>query len=143
MKSFNLLFISIFTAVLLAACGANDQNIETEDALRDEVFVIHDAVMPRMSEIVAFKGKLEALTTDSLKEQEIKAAIMVLEKAEDGMMEWMAQFQQPNKLRGSKTHEEIMTYLEQEKQRITKVRDDMNNSIEAAEQLLASMPKPE
>ena len=36
-----------------------------------------------------------------------------------------------------------MTYLEQEKQRITKVRDDMNNSIEAAEQLLASMPKPE
>ena len=99
MKSFNLLFISIFTAVLLAACGANDQNIETEDALRDEVFVIHDAVMPRMSEIVAFKGKLEALTTDSLKEQEIKAAIMVLEKAEDGMMEWMAQFQQPNKLR--------------------------------------------
>jgi hypothetical protein len=143
MKSFNLFFISIFTAVLLAACGANDQNIETEDALRDEVFVIHDAVMPRMSEIVAFKGKLEALTTDSLKEQEIKAAIMVLEKAEDGMMEWMAQFQQPNKLRGSKTHEEIMTYLEQEKQRITKVRDDMNNSIEAAEQLLASMPKPE
>jgi hypothetical protein len=74
---------------------------------------------------------------------EVAAAISFLGKAEDGMMEWMVQFKQPAKLRESKKHEEIMAYLEAEKQRISQVRDDMNNSIKAAGQLLASMPKAE
>ncbi len=143
MKSFNHFFISIFTAALFFACGANDPSIEKEDALRSEVFAIHDEVMPRMSEIVALKGKLEALNPDSTKAAEIAAAISLLGKAEDGMMEWMVQFKQPAKLRESKKHEEIMAYLAAEKQRITQVRDDMNNSIKAAEQLLASFPKAE
>jgi hypothetical protein len=143
MKSFNHFFISIITAALFFACGSSSPDIEKEDALRNEVFVIHDEVMPRMAEIVALKGKLEALNPDSTKAAEVTAAISFLGNAEDGMMEWMVQFKQPAKLRESKKHEEIMAYLEAEKQRISQVRDDINNSIKAAEQLLASMPKAE
>jgi prefoldin subunit 5 len=143
MKSFNHFFISIITATLFFACGSSSPDIEKEDALRNEVFVIHDEVMPRMAEIVALKGKLEALKPDSTKVAEVEAAISFLVKAEDGMMEWMVQFKQPANLRESKKHEEIMAYLEAEKQRISQVRDDMNNSIKAAGQLLATMPKAE
>jgi hypothetical protein len=129
-------FISCFIALFLVACGDNIQNVEKENALRDEVFAIHDGVMPRMTEIVTLKGKLDSLSASGNNVEELKRYQTFLENAEDGMMEWMTHFQEPEKLRETKKHEEIMTYLESEKQRITKVRDDMNNSIQAAENAL-------
>lgn len=143
MKKINWVLLTIFAALLFVSCGNSNENIGKEDLLRDEVFAIHDAVMPRMTEIVELKGKLLELSADSTKALEAKAGISQLEKAEEGMMDWMAKFQQPNKLRETKKHEEIMAYLEGEKQRITKVRDDMNNSIETAQRMLTPVPKAE
>ncbi len=136
MKIVSNFFISCLTVLFLVACGDNNQNVEKENALRDEVFAIHDGVMPRMTEIVTLKGKLDSLSASGNNVEELKRYQTFLERAEDGMMEWMTHFQEPEKLRETKKHEEIMTYLESEKQRITKVRDDMNNSIQAAENAL-------
>lgn len=131
----SVLFLMFFT---IASCGGSNQEIEKEDALRNEVFAIHDAVMPRMSEIVKLKGKLRELPMDTTNEAVMRAAISQLEKAEEGMMDWMNKFKQPETLRETKSHEEIMQYLDGEKTTISQVRDDMNNSIQVAERLLGS-----
>ena len=131
------LFTPLFFALILAyGCGGPNPEYSAQDALRDEVFVIHDEVMPKMSEIVQLKGSLLEMTADSTNEVEAKAAISQLEKAEDGMMTWMNKFTGPEKLRGTKRHEEIMAYLENEKTEISKVRDAMHNSIQYATKLL-------
>lgn len=129
-------FLTILFSLSLVACG-NDADIQKEDELRNEVFAIHDEVMPKMSDIVNLKGQLMEMSLDSTNEAEVKAAISQLEKAEDGMMQWMNNFIQPEKMReDKKTHQEILQYLQDEKQAITKVRDDMHNSIDDGQRML-------
>jgi prefoldin subunit 5 len=144
MNTFKFFVFALMGAIGISACGVKSEAIEKEEALLKEVFAIHDAVMPKMSEIVSLKGQLKELeAADTTKAMEAKAAISQLEKGEEGMMEWMNKFMQPGKLRETKKHEEIMSYLESEKQRITKVRDDMNNSIDTAQRVLGSVQKSE
>ncbi|MCC6725593.1 MAG: hypothetical protein IT258_13885 [Saprospiraceae bacterium] len=143
MKRFNWFFFLATFSISFLACGGSNEHTEKEDALKDEVFAIHDEVMPKMSDIVALKGKLLDMAADSTKALEAKAAISQLEKAEEGMMDWMNNFQQPDKLRETKQHEEIMAYLESEKQRIAAVREAMNNSIKTGQRILAEAPKAE
>lgn len=131
----------VITGLFLAciwACGGESPEIKQEDSLRNEVFAIHDEVMPKMSDIVQLKGSLIELPTDSTNETEIKSAHNQLEKAEDAMMAWMNNFKAPEKLRDTQGHEEIMAYFENEKLEITKVRDLMNNSIANAKRILES-----
>ncbi len=142
MNKLKFFIFSTLAALVFAACGAESEVVQKEEALLKEVFAVHDAVMPKMSEIVSLKGQLKELeAADTTKAVEAKDAISQLEKGEEGMMDWMNKFMQPGKLRKSKKHEEIMSYLEREKQRITQVQDDMNNSIEAAKRVLAGSQK--
>ena len=136
MKKSGFVTFLAFAILLPTSCGGPSPSFEQEDALRDEVFAIHDEVMPRMSEIVRLKGGLKEMPTDTINEAVVRAAQSQLEKAEDAMMGWMNNFTGPEKLRGSKSHEEIMAYLQNEKLEIAKVRDAMNNSIAAAERIL-------
>ena len=85
-----------------------------------------------MTEIVSLKGSLIELATNSTDETTVKATLTQLEKAEDAMMAWMNNFTAPEKMRDTKSHEEIMVYLQAQKEEITKVRDTMNGSIGAA-----------
>lgn len=136
MKKLIFLTISSFSLLIWASCGGDNHAFQEEDTLRNEVFAIHDEVMPKMSEIVQLKGGLIEMPTDSTNEAEVKAAHSHLEKAEDAMMQWMNNFTAPEKLRDTKSHEEIMAYLQNEKVAIIKVKDDMNSSIEAAKRIL-------
>lgn len=131
-------FPTVFGLFLVCfwACGGESTAFKQEDSLRNEVFAIHDEAMPKMTDIVQLKGGLIELPTDSTNEAEVKSANSQLEKAEDAMMAWMNNFKAPEKLRDTKSHEEIMAYLENEKLEITKVRDLMNNSIANAKRIL-------
>ena len=140
MKNFAILNNLAFLLLLLSSCGGTNQGSALEDKLQKEVFAIHDEVMPKMSEIVQLKGKLIELTPDSTDEATVKATLTQLEKAEDAMMGWMNNFTGPEKMRKTKSHEEIMAYLQNQKAEITKVRDVMNGSIVSAERIL-STPK--
>lgn len=139
-----LLFSAFCTLVLatLFSCGGTDPNLQAQDALRDEVFAIHDEVMPKMADLNRLKARMveaktDTLKLDSLAETQVDAVISQLEQAEEGMMGWMNNFKGPEKLRDTQLPEEILKYLEEEKAKISKVREDMLNSISAAEQLLA------
>lgn len=136
MKKILILSFFALSQCIQMGCGGDTTAIKQEDSLRNEVFAIHDEVMPKMSDIVQLKGGLIEITTDSTNEAEIKAAQSQLEKAEDAMMVWMNNFTAPEKMRDSKSHEEIMAYLESQKMEITKVKDAMNSSIANAQRML-------
>ena len=135
--------LSLLSILFLVACQADSAERKAEKIMRDEIYAIHDDVMPKNSEINRLKRQLKKFPEDKIPDpvvqQQIRETILQLEQADDGMMSWMNNFKEPAKLRSAKTHEEIMVYLENEKKTIAQVRTDMLESIVAAKALLASL----
>ena len=102
--------------------------------LYDQVMDIHDEVMPRMDDIERLKRELKeeiTNTPDMVAERkvELEQVISNLDSAGTAMMDWMHKF---NPLPDSVDQEEAREYLENEMEKIKKVRDQMNESIEKA-----------
>jgi succinate dehydrogenase flavin-adding protein (antitoxin of CptAB toxin-antitoxin module) len=140
MKYFNLLVLLSF---FIIGCGeATPEEIE-QNALHESLYAIHDEVMPKMSQINRVSRSLkeykEENKLDSLQRTQIEAALTKLEQADEGMMDWMHNYKKPSKWRGEKSHEEIMTYLKAEKDKIVEVKNMMESSISEGESLLKSM----
>ncbi len=91
------IFLSIFTAVLLFNCNSNSNNL---DKLESDVMAVHDEIMPKMGEIMSLKSKLadklKATDSTSTNYSQVKAKIdslnSLLTIADDGMMDWMEQY---------------------------------------------------
>ena len=97
---------------------------------------IHDNVMPEMSTIHRLRKQLKAIDTSLVKTPSypnILTYLNDLEKADEGMMSWMAEFSNPIADTDEVT---ALNYLKNEKDRITKVRDQMLESIAAAKKAL-------
>ena len=91
-----------------------------------------------MDDIHRLQTQLRSLKSevkDEAKTQEINKHIQDLDNAGEGMMNWMAALKLPSD-KDSRTHKEIMAYLEQEKVNIQKVSDDMLGSIAAGKAML-------
>lgn len=145
---FSLLF-------LIGACGnpnasseeANDSKSEAvvaEEKLWDEVMVVHDEVMPRMSDISRIRRNLNGYleVNPDLEEGlkgEIENTITYLDKGDEGMMSWMNNLKQLADLRKSQDHDAIMSYLEEEMEKITIVKEDMLGSISQGDALLKKL----
>ncbi len=121
--------------MVFTSCNSNGK---IQQKLIAEVMVIHDEVMPKMDDIHRLQKQLRVLKTeekDETKIQEINQKIQDLENSGEGMMDWMAGLKLPSD-KDTRTHEEIMAYLQSEKVNIQKVSDDMNNSIAAAKAVM-------
>lgn len=92
----------------------------------DEVMVVHDEVMPKMSDLNRLKKEL---LQDSVKHA---ALLEKITAAEDGMWDWMHQLT-PLKEVKTMPEAEAKAYLDQEMERISKVKRQMLESIETAE----------
>jgi hypothetical protein len=108
------------------------ENGETE-LLESEVNRVHDEVMSRMGEIYTWKNKLKALDTSASlspqKKQEVELAILQLDSAYDGMMDWMHKY----KPEEHKTEDEIAReYLEDEMEKIKLVGEKIQEALEKA-----------
>lgn len=144
MKSiFNILFI----ALLLTSCGKSAEHSSHDhdssstegdspnEALYNQAMDVHDEVMPKLEDIYKLKKDLQeqiANTPDMVVErkQQLEAIISNLDSANNAMMEWMHKF---NPLPDSVDQEKAREYLESEIERIKKVKELMNESIEKAE----------
>ncbi|MEZ4775042.1 MAG: hypothetical protein R3D00_17795 [Bacteroidia bacterium] len=143
--------IRVFSSVVvlivsLAACsvktGHNHSSENTDSPvakLMGEVMAVHDEVMPQMSKLYDLKKSLAEKTEtlgDSAPDMEmrtkIEAAMQLLEKADESMMNWMRNFEDP----GESDVEKATAYLEKEKERVLEVQQAMNEGIQAAELLL-------
>jgi hypothetical protein len=108
--------------------------ISANEALYNEVMKIHDEVMPKMNDIhklkMSIREKIEKNPklpqADRIK---LDAMYAKLDSANDGMMVWMREFRP---MPDSVGEEKAKLYLENEMERVKKVRQNMLNAIEAA-----------
>ncbi|MEY3050729.1 MAG: hypothetical protein RLY31_514 [Bacteroidota bacterium] len=140
-----MLFFSVaILPILLFSC--HDSGRQAEEQLAKEIFAVHDAVMPKNADIVRMQKKLKKLDKQEKNlppdaVADILEAIHRLEAAYDSMMLWMGDFKAPAKLRSSKSHEEIMVYLETEMAEIRAVETAMLSSLENGAQVLEKWDK--
>jgi hypothetical protein len=95
---------------------------------------IHDEVMPKMDDIYKLKEDLKKQLTNAPnmvdeKKKEIEALILELDSASESMMVWMRNF---NPLPDSLGEEKARKYLEEQKKKVEKVKEDMLDAIEKA-----------
>jgi anaerobic selenocysteine-containing dehydrogenase len=125
--------------VVVAACSNEEK--EKKEALLAEVMAAHDEVMPKMGELrqVAKALKTKADSLETVADQDFSAQVSSLreaakkiEDANEGMMEWMRQFQMPD---NESPIAEVLVYLQEQKEKVEKVKDDMLKSLEEGKAL--------
>jgi hypothetical protein len=135
----------ILLSVLFLGCKEKSQeDTEAGDAvessenqvLYEEVMKVHDEVMPKMDDIYRKKEELKnkiANTPDMLEEEkkEIDARVAKLDSASEGMMHWMHQF---NPIPDSVGEEKAREYLENEMEKIKKVKEDILQALKEADE---------
>lgn len=140
------IFVSLLVLIVsLASCSIKPSQDQSGSAdspvakLFGEVMAIHDEVMPQMSKLYNLKKSLAEKTEtlgdsapDMATRTQIEAAMQLLEKADEGMMNWMRNFEDP----GDSDVEKATAYLEKEKEKVLEVQQWMNEGIQAAELLL-------
>ena len=143
------LLLSIYLislSVLFAACGnqkeqKNDcSTLECEQqVLYDQIILVHDEVMPRLSEISTLKARIEAQmnqATDSLVKNSWLGHLKALDAADESMWVWMRQFESQM---DSVATETSIKYFENQKIEVDEVAVNINSSISEAEQALEAV----
>jgi hypothetical protein len=131
---------------LVSACQNKEQaQVET---LEKEVMMIHDAVMPKMGELITLEDSISqkiALTDSLLKitpndttlqiilKQSLTLATQ-LKKADKGMMDWMHKYK-GDSLKKLPAKQAIRAFTNQ-KIKIEQVSDDMLKSMEEAQNFI-------
>ena len=64
---------------------------------------------------------------------------MQVDKADDGMMDWMAELKQPEELAKTMGQDAILEYLKTEKEKITVVKQQMEESIEEGKKMVQKL----
>lgn len=144
-------FAFVAAALLLNACsGAKETGEESgtneAKAIFSEAMDVHDAVMPNMDAIMKMKKKVstaqDSLTRAGATEEQIKAYKNVfsdLDEADKGMMKWMRAVEPVpenfNELPQA-AQDSIMNLQREQKQTIEEVRQQMNQSMQKARELL-------
>ncbi len=145
------ILLSLLMPILWAACASpsgnetnqnDDLSVEQklENELWDQIMEVHDAVMPKTSELERtaneLKKHLDRKDLSPAQRQEVEETIKLLESAVDAMYEWMNELKQLPDLRKNQNHEQIMTYLKTEYNNISTVKTLMENSLEKGQRLL-------
>ncbi|MES2265825.1 MAG: hypothetical protein V4520_03630 [Bacteroidota bacterium] len=103
-----------------------------EKDLFNEVIKVHDRVMGKEQLIMTNKMQLDTLIKDSIS-ADVTAAAKVhsaaLDSADARMENWMHKFDAENK---GKSHNEIMTYLTDQKKQIDAIDSSFNVTVAAA-----------
>jgi len=133
-------FVSL--VFLLVAC--NDSGEETVRQAENDVFAIHDDIMPLIDDVMKMRKVLKTriasldstkatgTTTLRLDEERDQAQRIVrdLNVADSLMMNWMNQYK--NDTIAKLSTEEALRYLGQQKEQITDVKTKINNSLSEA-----------
>ena len=132
--------------MFFVACGnqkeqANEcSTLECEQqVLYDQIILIHDEVMPRLSEISTLKARIEAEmneSTDSLVKSDWLHHLKTLDAADESMWVWMRQFESQM---DSVATETSIKYFENQKIEVDEVAVNINSSISEAEQALKAV----
>ena len=108
----------------------------------EQVMAIHDEVMPKMGTLGRLVGQLKPMA-DSLGAESPEAeAMRDLQQANKSMMDWMQdfgdRFDSDEILEGKELSAEKQKWLDEEEEKVNKVKEQINSSIKKAEALLES-----
>ncbi len=129
---------------LLAACNNvpggeasySEAELQAQEQAYQQMMEAHDRIMPRMGEMNqasrALRARLDSPDLADAERQEINTLLQDLERAEDGMMEWMSSLRPLDSLRERNDHGSVMEYLEQETADIQQVEEEMRSVLERA-----------
>lgn len=137
MKIKNLLF-ALLVIGLVYSCK-EDKKSETVSQMK-QVMNMHDEVMPKMGAMAKLAGKLSSKEDSTATGMQYKAARKDLQAARDSMMRWMQDF--GNKfdtdeiMNGKALNDQKQLWLDKEEERMKALKDQINSSIENAENLL-------
>lgn len=135
-------FISI--ALLAFAFTACTSKTDPKEELQEQIIAVHDEVMPKMGELRKVMKQLEA-KADSIigadpeamqRANELLNLASDISNANESMMIWMRNFD-PTMIKTETDGDKVMAYLNDQMQKIEKVRDDMLNSLTAGKASLA------
>ena len=135
----------LFTiAIALYGCGKKTDDhshhheqpeagsVDPNKALYDSVMDVHNQAMPRLDEMLKLSESLRDKIAKSpgmpaTKKQEIEAAIDSLDKANEGMMAWMRQF---NPVADTADRQAARDYLNAEMVKVERVKTEILSAIE-------------
>ena len=117
------------------ATAPDEVEASENQILYNEVMKVHDEVMPKMNDIQRKKESLKNQIASNPQmpadqKKAIEDRIIKLDSAAEGMMRWMRNF---NPLPDSTGEEKAREYLENEMDRVKKVREDILQALEEAE----------
>ncbi len=138
------LFIAFIALSLMATnCASPNKNTEAaQKALAEErweeMMALHDNVMPKMSEINKISRELKKMENIPVELQaEVQNMLTTLDKADEGMMNWMAGFSKYNT--NTYSHEDLMKAYDQEMEAGKAVEEAILGSIEKGNELLKKL----
>lgn len=143
-----LLSLSLILSIvfLISSCGepAPDPNIAIQEAEFAKVMAGHDEVMPKTGQLSKLSRQMKKYMTenpdlDAETKMAVSNMISQLIASEEMMFAWMANISQLKELRMDKNHEEIMTYLESEKQTMVNVKKATDEGLVEGKKLWESL----
>jgi len=121
---------------LFAACG--DENKKQIEVLKKDTMTVHDEAMKDLAEMNRTKRQLKDFMTVATMTPEQSAqftgALAAIEKADEDMMTWMQEYADPDEMPAA----DAIKYLQEQKTKIEKNRDDIRAALEAGKKLLPS-----
>jgi len=134
---YKIIFLSLLSAIIFSCKQSNSAPSSEVEALHNEIMATHDAVMPKTSDIHKQLKKLKKLKKDIPQNNTsfikmIDKVIADLDDADEKMMMWMKQYKKPD---FNDKSVETMNDLNMFKDRIEVVKNNINSSLEKADQL--------
>lgn len=127
----------------ISLIGLSSCKEQKEPTQMQKVMAIHDEVMPKMSQLGDLVGELNEKENDSTEiGQKYMQARKDLQAAHKSMMDWMQnfgnRFDPEEILNGKALSEQKKQWLDEEEEKVKKLKNDIIQSIENAESLLKS-----
>ena len=131
-----ILILSLVLTTFAISCKE-----EKESSQMKEVIAIHDETMPKMGKLGNLVGELKGMENDSTEiGRQYKDARTDLQEAHQAMMDWMQNFGDrftPEEImNGKELSEQKRQWLDEEEEKAKALQDQINSSIENAENLL-------
>ena len=136
----NILYtLAIATLITFTSCKETKKT--EEPSKMENVMSIHDEVMPKMGTLGKLVGQLKPMA-DSLGAESVEAkAIKDLQEANRSMMDWMQgfgdRFDSEEIMDGKELSDEKKQWLKEEEEKVLQVKENINSSIERAEEILS------
>ena len=138
----NVILAALMLSLVLFGCkeGKKSNGETPEITQMEQVMAIHDEVMPEMSTIGKLVAELKPKADSTEMGMKYGRAMKDLQDAHKSMMDWMRgfgdRFDSDEILNGKELTDQKKLWLDEEEEKVKALRDQINNSIKQAQELL-------